>query len=147
MPDATQLVLDVLQGKTPAKVRLIYTGERLPASFELGFDHLHQIDPNWCWIVERNGHIEGCLLASPCHGTAMIWRLCTTPGAPLSSLTKLLRAFLADCRRRGLRGYITLVDEAIDGQAKLKKIMERAGAKQAATGWTLMASPIPREGI
>lgn len=143
MSDAAQLVMEALAGGLRASVRLLRHGESLPESFELGFAHLGALDPSWCWVVERGGAIEGCLLASPCHGTALIWRLVLIPGAPLSSLTRLLRAFLRDCRARGLAGYMTLVDEGVDAQGKLKKIMERAGAKVAARGWTLMASPVP----
>lgn len=147
MPDTSQLVMDVLRGRSPSRVRLIHAGESLPSCLEAGFDQLGQLDPSWVWIVERDGKIEGTLLASPCHGTAIIWRLALVPDAPVSSLFKLLRQFLRDCRARKLKGYMTLVDPCVDTQDKLRRVMQRAGAKVAAEGWSLVAGPLPKEGI
>ena len=148
-------VLDAINGgmggtggvQPHAVVRLLRDGDVLPSAFDVGFDKLNAIDPNWCWIVERNSVLEGCLLASPCHGTAVIWRLAMIPGTSASSLLKLLRTFMRDMRRRGISGYITFVDENEPTQRKLKSLMERIGAKVGAKNWTLMASPIPREGV
>jgi hypothetical protein len=60
---------------------------------------------------------------------------------------KLTRTFMRDMRSRGISGYITFVDENEPTQRKLKSLMERIGAKVGAKNWTLMASPIPREGV
>lgn len=144
MPDTAQLVMDALTGKSRPMVRLLRAGERLPAEFAVGFDQIAEIDANWCWVIERVATIEGCLLASPCHGAAVIWRL-VMPVENVSGLRLLLRTFMRDCRARGLKGYITLVDSGIDTQGKLKKLMERAGAKVASEGMSFMAGPLLKE--
>ena len=114
--------------------------------FELGFDHLRKLDMNWVWVACRGEMVVGVLEASPVHGTVMVWRLVMLKDQPFSLLAKLLRAFLREIRERGYDGYMTLVDTSNSVQAKLNRIIERTGGKPMGT-FTLIASPMPKEGI
>lgn len=147
MSDAAKLVLDVLMGTTPAVVRLMRPDDAIPPEFEAGFDQLGALDTSWIWVSELQGAITGILIASPCHGVALIWKLALRPNEPVSVLFKLLRAFLKDIRQRGMRGYMTWVDPNVKTQAKLKRIIERAGGKSAVGTLELIAAPLAREGI
>lgn len=146
MSKAVQFVVEVLRGER-ATVRTMTSTDLLPSSFDVGFDQLGQIDYEWVWVVERQGTIRGALVASPCHGVALIWRLYLEKGEPISSLTKLLRVFLKDIRRRHLKGYITWVDASNKMQGKLKKIIEMANGKSSGVVYELMAAPLAKENI
>lgn len=140
MSDAAQLVLDILRGTLPARVRLMRDGDVLPVEFEAGFDQLGQLDRQWAWVCERGGEITGLLLASPCHGVALVWKVAMKEGE--RSLLRLLRTFVRDIRQRGLKGYMTWVDPKIERQNKLRRIMEHAGGKAAIDSLTLVAAPL-----
>ena len=143
MSDAMSMVVQTLLGNRP-NVRTLASTDVLPASFELGFDQLGQLDPQWVWVAERHGQIEGCIVASPCHGVALVWRVTALRGGVL---LPLLRQFMRDCRTRGMMGYMTLVDSAVPSQAKLRRIVERNGGGTRGPALTLMASPLIREGV
>ena len=145
MSDAAQLVLSVLRGETPLQVRLLKESESLPSEFEAGFDQLGQLDPNWVWVAERRGQIVGCIVSSPCHGVALIWRLYSKTGA--NCLLPMCRRFMADCRKRGVKGYMTLVDPTVKAQSKLLSIIKRGGGKTENRPFILIGSPLVREGI
>lgn len=140
MGNAAQLVSDKILGKTT--IRQMYKGEVLPASFELGFDQLGQVDENWVWVAESGEGLTGCLMASPCHGTAIVWRLVSSD---TMTLIKLLRFFLRECKTRGLKGCMAMLDPEITAQKKLKSIMARTGGYVASRKFELMATPLKWE--
>lgn len=78
--------------------------EDLNAKME-GFD----LDPRWVWIA-RNGRINAALVASPCHGTVLVWRLVVRKDAPVDTLPLLLRRFVRDCKERGYTGVFSYLD-------------------------------------
>lgn len=135
---AQQIVMSVLRGEHPLKIRYLASHETLPADFEAGFDQLGQLDPSWVWIAERRGRMIGCIVASPCHGVALIWRVVSKDGC----LLPMLRQFMRDCKTRGLRGYMTLIDEKVKEQKKLQGIIERGGGGTKDTVFSLLASPL-----
>lgn len=137
MSDASQLVVDRILGKTV--IRQMHKGEVLPEHFELGFDQLGQIDEEWVWVAESGSDIIGCILSSPCHGTAVVWRVVASDKR---CLLKLLRFFLRECKTRGLRGCMAMVDPEIDAQRKLKSIMARTGGYVASDKFELVATPL-----
>ena len=141
---AEQCVLEVICGGK-ARVRNLHVDDVIPERFKIGFDLLGKLDHPWVWVVERHGEIEGVLVASPCHGMAMIYRLMCD--GPVSSLTKLLRGFLRDIRQLGFVGYMTFLDPERKVERKLMKVIKRAGGQQVGELHAIMASVLPREGI
>lgn len=135
----------MLELLTKANVRQMRASDRMPPELRMGFDLLGKLDTDWIWVVEEGGLIRGVLVAAPCHGVAMIYRLALVPGTPLGSLTALLRRFLGDLRARGIRGYLTFVDPESKIQGKLKRIIERAGGQQIGAPHVVMAAPLPKE--
>jgi len=94
-----------------------------------------------------DGNINGVLVASPCHGAAMIWRVVVAPGSSQMALGRLLRAFLRDCRKRGVRGYVTFLSLSGEAQQRLATILEHAGGKVIQSGMTMYGSRMPRANI
>jgi hypothetical protein len=132
-------------GKKHERARLMRSGEVIPPSLEAGFDILNQLDPDWVWVLDVDGTIKGILVASPCHGAAMIWRIVVAPGSSQAALLRLLRAFLRDCRKRGLRGYLTFISLSREPEKRLAAILEHSGGRIFAKDMIMIASPIPRE--
>jgi hypothetical protein len=136
MTEIAEIVMAVLDKR---RIRNMRPGEVLPEKFEVGFDQLGRLDHNWVWIAERRGQIEGCIVASPCHGVALIWRLVSFAGS--AGMLPLCRRFMKDCKARGIRGYLTLVDPEVKTQARLMRVILRGKGKVAGT-FHLMASPL-----
>ena len=146
MSTASNIVLELVYGGK-CHVRLMRdTDYPMLSDFELGFDHLKQLDKQWVWVAETYGKLVGVIMASPVHGIAMVWRLQTLPDQPFSVLAKLLRTFIADIRQRGYSGYMTLLNTNVDKQQKLANIVERTGGKSIGEH-ILMVSPLPKEGV
>ena len=139
--------MNVLELLTQTTVRVMRDYDRIPSELRAGFDLLGKLNTDWIWVAEQDGLIRGVLVAAPCHGVAMIYRLALMPGTPLSTLTALLRKFLADLRERGVVGYLTFLDPESKIQGKLKRIIERAKGKQIGGAHVVMAAPLPRENI
>jgi len=146
MSDAVQFAVEVIRGQR-AVVRLLRSGDVLPKTFDIGFDQLGTLDASWVWVSERQGTITGVLVASPCHGVALIWRLAVEPSEPISTLTRLLRVFLKAIRERKCKGYITWVDPKVEIQAKLKGIIQHVGGGVAVNGMEMLAGSLVRENI
>lgn len=138
MSKAHDIVMAVLSGEYPVKVRYLQPNETLPLDFDAGFDRLGQLDPSWVWIAERRGQMVGCIVASPCHGVALIWRVVSRGNC----LLPLLRQFMRDCHTRKLKGYITLLDGDVKEQRKLQRIIEHHGGGTREPLFRLMASPL-----
>lgn len=102
---------------TETSVRLLKSGERVP--LEIGFANP---DPDWTWIQMENGVMTAVLLACPCHGLVQLVRLVgrATP--------RLLRQCVRNCGDRGYSGFIVWLDEGVQSEARLLKILQRAGA-------------------
>lgn len=129
------------------RARQLRHEDTIPSSLEAAFDILHQLDPQWVWVLDDCGVITGVLVASPAHGMAVIWRISISPSASHVAPVRLLRVFLRDIRRRGMRGYMTVVNLNSSTQAQLARIIERSGGKVIESGMTMLASPLPKEGI
>jgi hypothetical protein len=134
---------DVMQFLVP-KARLIGPSESIPAELEVGFEQLGKLDRDWCWVWSSGGEVRGVLLAAPCHGAAMIWRVSVLPGESAMAVTRLLKRFLSDIQARGCSGYLTLVDTSKPIQGRLKGIIEKNGGK-AFGPYDLMAAPVKGE--
>jgi len=138
---------DVMQFLAPKdEARLLGPDEEIPAELEAGFDQLGKLDRNWVWVVQSDWKIKGVLLACPCHGTAVIWRLSLDPSLNNVAVVRLLRRFLSDIRARGMVGYMTIVDPAKEVQSRLKGIIEKAGGQSFGI-YEMMVAPMPRGNI
>jgi hypothetical protein len=138
---------DVMQFLAPKdEARLLGPDEEIPTELEAGFDQLGKLDRNWVWIVQSDWKIKGVLLASPCHGSAFVWRVSLLPGLDKTAILRLLRRFVSDIRKRGVIGIITILDAATPTQAALKGILERVGGCKFGD-YELVVAPIPKEGV
>lgn len=138
---------DVLAMLTPQDcVRMLRPGETVPKTLDIGFDLLGSLDREWVWVWESEAQIKGVLLAAPCHGVAFIWRLAVEPNQGIA-VVKLLRRFLKDIRSRGMKGYITICDQARTNEERLIRVIKKAGGSQFGGGCCVMASGLPRENI
>lgn len=105
------------------KARLLRIGEPLPATLNIEFP---SIDPIWTWVVDGHYGIEGCLIAAPGPGIAILLKLSTVPAASSTVIVKLLRKSLTDMANRGYRGYLVCLDPAHPLEAKLATIAIKA---------------------
>jgi hypothetical protein len=131
------------------KARLMRSGEVIPPELEAAFDLTGQLDSNWVWVLDTDGIIKGVLIASPAHGVVMIWQISIAKDASNLALARLLRRFLADCRTRGMRGLLTIVNLAGDSQRRLADIILKSHpmARIIEPSMALLASPLPKEGL
>jgi hypothetical protein len=127
--------------------RLLRPGEVIPSELEAAFDLLGQLDPDWVWVLDCAGTIKGVLVASPAHGVAMIWRISIAKDASNMALVRILRRFLKDCRKRGIRGLLTAVSPNRDSEKRLASIMVHAGCRQLEGDLVMVVGKLPRENI
>lgn len=133
-------------GKKRERARQLRSKEVIPSELDAAFDLVGQVDHEWVWVLEVDGELKGVLVASPAHGVAMIWRIVIKPGCSTMALGRLLRRFLKDCRKRGIVGYMTVLQ--MEGtQEALARIMEKVGAIKVQEGMTMYAGKLPRENI
>ena len=138
---------DVMQFLAPKdEARLLGPDEEIPAELEAGFDQLGKLDRNWVWVVQSDWKIKGVLLASPCHGSAFVWRICLDPSLSNVAVIRLLRRFLSDIRARGCVGYTTIIEPSKPTQERLLAIVEKVGGKKYGD-YQLIGGPVPREGL
>lgn len=116
-----------LVGRSQVITRLLRPGEPIPSSLGTSCEALPAIDPQWIWVVDNNGIIEGCLIAAPAHGLAIMLRLCTIPSASPTVIVRLLRRFLSDILSRGYPVYVTSLDMDNPAEQQLSRIIARAG--------------------
>jgi hypothetical protein len=129
-------------GRKQERVRLLRRGEVIPSSLDTGFEALGQLDTDWIWCLDVDGAIKGVLLASPCHGAAIIWRIAIEPGQSSMALGRLLRAFMRDCAKRNVRGYLTIVSPAREEEKRLAAIITKAGGTIVKEGMTIMLGAV-----
>lgn len=141
---STQTVqIDVLQFLMPRdRVRHPKPYEEIPRSLDAGFEQLGKLDTEWAWVLESQGEIKGIILACPCHGTAFIWRVAVMPGLENTAIVRLLRGFLGDMRKRGVKGLLTIIDPKVRQQSRLKRVLERIKGKGFGT-YELVVAPMP----
>lgn len=115
-------------------VRTLRRDEILPEGLNTGFEKTG-IYPDWCWVLEVDGKIVACALAMAGHGICFLLRIVATKEAPNYWFVVLLRRLLADCKKRGCRGFTVYFErpkEAHEGltvEQKLAKISFKAGCQ------------------
>lgn len=139
------LQIDVMQYLMPKyQVRKLRPDETIPECMDAGFEKFGQLDREWCWVYESCGSIKGVLLASPCHGTAFLWRFKVLPECGELAALKLLKRFRRDALDMGVYGFLTLIDLSTVTGKRLKRVVERCGGKDYGAV-NLLSSPLPLE--
>lgn len=136
--------IDVLAILTRDRVRKLREGETIPETLDSGFEKYGKLDRDWCWVYVSSGEIKGVLLASPCHGTAFVWRFKVLPECGQVAALKLLKAFKHDLHARGVHGFLTLVDLNTDNGKRLQRVVERCGGKDFGS-LNLFSAALPKE--
>jgi len=108
----------------PSVARLLRVGETLPAGLKVEFT---RIDPIWTWVVDGPLGIEGCLIAAPGPGIAILLKIATISDASSAVIVKLLRRSLTDIYHRGYVAYMVCLDSDRPIEAKLLKIAIKSG--------------------
>lgn len=109
-----------------AEVRTLRDDERLPETLDSGFDRM-AVDPNWCWVLERDCGIVVALLAAPFHGVVFLGRLAADERARPADVLLLVRRAIHEIEDRGFSAYLTFLDETEPGR-KMTSILKRSGA-------------------
>jgi hypothetical protein len=137
----SKLDIDVLALLLKDRARLLGPSESIPARLQAGFEQLGKLDRDWVWVLDSGGEIRGVLLASPCHGAAIIWRFSLDPDVDNFSAGRLLRQFQRDVKKRGVLSYLTLVDLSIPMQTRLLGVIEKAGGWKVGE-YTMLVGPV-----
>lgn len=108
----------------PTVARLLRIGEPLPVGLGIEFP---SIDPVWTWVVDGVNGIEGCLIAAPGPGIAILLKISTLPSSSPTVHVRLLRKCLTDIAKRGYRAFMVCLDTSRPMEAKLARIAIKAG--------------------
>lgn len=104
---------------------------------------LLDLDPDWVWVsYDKAERIVGILIAAPCHGIVLLWRVKMLPSAPIMALLRLFRSFIRDLRKRHCLGYIVMLDATRPDEQALARIAFRAGALAAPGSFSLVAGSV-----
>lgn len=125
--------------------RTMRADEPVPIHIPEPFLAMPSLDREWVWVSECDDKVIGCLIAVPCHGTALILCVHMLDDAPPIALRVLLHQFFADLRTRGVAGYVTWFDESSDTEMALRRITEKLGGVVVDRVGVGMSARIPRE--
>jgi hypothetical protein len=86
--------------------------------------------PDWCWVVESSGEPIALIVTSQAHGMLFIWRILSTASAKSAAnwLLASMPAILDTAKQRGCVSYAAFLHDDRPLEAKLNRIMQRAGA-------------------
>lgn len=89
------------------------------------------VNKEWLWVAfsSNNDQPLAMLAAAPMIGVASLLRIYATPSVNKSILVGLLRKVLADCLARGYTRYATYLDLNREVEAKLSRIILKAGGR------------------
>lgn len=109
-------------------VRHLTKDEPLPL-FGHGYEDSPLLQREWIWIAEVRGLPIALLIAAPCQHLAYLMRIFATKSAPRDVFVGLLRKSLADILSRGYTNFIVGLDLDRPEEAKLGRIVTKAGGK------------------
>lgn len=100
---------------------------------------------DWVWVAytSNNDQPAAILIAAPVQGVAFLMRAYATDSAPSSIFVGLLRKVLADIHSRGYTKYITFLSTDRKEEAKLARLVIRAGGAKVGD-CTLLAGDITK---
>jgi hypothetical protein len=104
-------------------------------------------DPEWTWIVEREGKPIALILTSYASGVLMFWRILSTASARLSPnwLLAALPRILENTRLRGCVGYASFFRDSRPEEAHFARLLQRAGGKVEPFTGSFGAAPLEAE--
>lgn len=97
----------------------------------------------WIWVAfgARDNKPLGLIAAAPLHGIVLLVRIYAIDEAPKSIAVGMLRKVLADCKDRGYTRYALHLDLRLDNEARLARIVKKAGGSEISSH-TLFHGPI-----
>lgn len=110
---------------TTIEVRHPYVNE-VPQELIVGFEAF-KIDAEWQWVLVVDGKIKAQMLCAPMHGLLAIMRITAFDDAPRGWTLNFFRAALADARRKGMIGYVTVLTDQNPKERKLMRVIQRSG--------------------
>lgn len=118
-------------------VRHPYAAEPLP-TLDIG----PSPDPDWVWLLIRDGAIAGLLVACPCHGIALIMRVIAL-GIHEGVTLPLLRAAAQEVKNRGYEYFAVIADPTRPSERRLAELARQVGGKEYPTAHILVMGRIP----
>lgn len=110
-------------------VRNFILGEKLPEQLKTGFE-MGKCDPDWIWVVERDGELVGLLVAAPAHVMAILIRLVNTKNARGSDIRALILGVFREIKKRGYMGYTVWLDPTKEPENRFIGIIRAIGGFQ-----------------
>lgn len=104
-------------------------GEVLPEELRTGYEG-GNCDPDWIFLVERDGKPVGVLVSAPVHIAVMLVRMVTSEYAEVNDARSLLLHFVKTIKERGYNGYFTYLGEDSELEKTLAKIIMAADGVQ-----------------
>ena len=106
-------------------IRHPYAGE-VPEALMIGFESF-KIDPEWQWILIVGGEVKAQLLGVNAHGVLIILRLAALPNTPHGWAVRMFREVMRECKKNGLIGFTSFLDDRQPAERKLMRIVQRLG--------------------
>lgn len=110
-------------------VRTLRKGEQLPEGLRTGYEGV-KCDPDWIFLVERDGKPVSVLVAAPVHIVVLLVRLVSSPQAGVNDVRSLLLYFVQCVKERGYSGYITYLGLHLQQERTLAEIIKATGGTQ-----------------
>lgn len=110
-------------------VRNLIPGETLPEELRTGYE-LGKCDPNWIWVVERNGEAVALLVAAPAHVIAILIRVVNTKKCRGTDIRALILGAFRDIKERGYNGYTVWLDPTKEPENRFIAIIRAIGGFQ-----------------
>lgn len=100
--------------------------------FGHGFPDSPLSQRDWVWVAysSKDDSPLAIIIAAPTQGLAFLMRIYATKDAPRSVFVGLLRKSLADIHSRGYHKYVTNLSLDRPKEAKLARVIERAGGSK-----------------
>jgi hypothetical protein len=113
-------------------VRTLAEGEVMPQGLGTGFEKM-PVMKDFVWVAEKDGEIQGILLAAPCHGLLYLVRLCVKENCNPAIASALLRQCMRDSKERGFKGYLFHISPMLGTERRFIPICKKAGGVQVIT--------------
>lgn len=104
-----------------------------PVPLECGIPDSNLIQRDWIWVAYSSTTDQplAILVAAPCQGLAFLMRMYGTEASTTSVWVGLLRKSMADMYSRGYTKYAVPLSLSKPIEAKLARIIKRAGGSEA----------------
>jgi hypothetical protein len=104
--------------------------EVLPEGLRTGFDVGPACDPQWIFVLERDGAPVVLLVAAPAHVMVVLLRLVACGDANVGDVRHLLLGAFKMMKERGYLGYVTWVDPTRAIEQALLTLIRHSGGTQ-----------------